>query len=153
MSKRRAGYEVRVAKFIADTGPKFTLAQIAVDQPGLDCQCCGYKNIVNHYHVVSEQGPRYIIGSECQELVLGFTDAHMPAVRVRALDPSQLVILASKYGLTLNPSALTQLEMANQILAARRAQANVLGWVSRRREGKAPVKAADQLALPQTGTV
>jgi hypothetical protein len=49
---------------------------------------------------------------------------------------------------------MTQLEMANQVLAARRAQANVLGWVSRRREGKAPAaKGADQLALPQTGTI
>lgn len=142
--KRHESYAKRVAAFIATNGPEFTLAQVTHSDVEFKCECCGYNPIVNLFHVVSKQtGNRFIVGSECQELVLGFGEAHMPAARVRMLDASQLNVLGAKYGLTATEMAsLNAAELASAVIKCRRKAANIQGWVERRRLGKVPAKTA-----------
>lgn len=136
---RHASYEKKVAEFISTNGPKFKLVQVVhVQGKGVNCQCCGYPDIVNHYHVVGDaKGERFLIGSECQELVLGYAEAHLPASKVRNLTRMELKVLGLKYGLSVTfMNQLNATELAAEVITARRRMANVAGWLERRRQNK-----------------
>lgn len=130
MARNHQAYLKIVAKFIATHGPQFQLDELTRG-PVRSCDCCGYHPIVNYYHVVNERGDKFIIGSECQEWVLDFIEAHLPAARVRILSADQLVKLGLKYGLVLDENQ-PQTELASDVISARRRFANISGWVSRR---------------------
>lgn len=130
MARNRQAYLKIVATFITTHGPKFELAELTRG-PARSCDCCGYHPIRNYYHVVNDRGDKFIIGSECQEWVLDFTEAHLPAARVRVLDVDQLVKLGVKYGVVLDDTQ-PQAELAQDVISARRRFANISGWVTRR---------------------
>lgn len=138
MPRNRNQYLEQVAKFIQTNGPAFTLDDIKVSNARA-CDCCGYYPIVNHFHVANTAGKVFVIGSECQEWVLDLKDAHLPASKVRTLETDKLVELGSKYSLTLDATQPRE-ELAKAVIAARRKHANAAGWISRRLQGKAPVK-------------
>ncbi|MBV6343784.1 hypothetical protein [Candidatus Magnetobacterium casense] len=152
-SKRRQSYEVRVAEFVANNGPEFTLEKITYSEDDMECEACGKSNIHTLYWVKSTStGKVFVIGCECQLLVLPVAEAHLPASQVRNLDLTSLVKLAAKYGCELtyssNPSDEEMAELASEVITARRRFANTAGWMSRRAKVITPA----QLELPLEAT-
>jgi len=134
---RRNSYEAKVAEFIQSKGPEFTLLAITHEEDGTNCECCGKPNIHNLYHIQSCKGAKYVVGSECQQYCLVVTEAHVPASRVRNMDLVSLVKLGAKYGVMITNSAPTDaelLQLAEQVIAARRSLANKTGYANRKQE-------------------
>lgn len=139
---RRDTYEARVAEFIASNGPTFELQQVTyLDGEGMTCECCGKRHIHALYHVRSvETGTSFVIGCECQLLVLG-TNAHLTAKAIRQLSSENLLVVGAKLGLSF-VTGLDKGEMVAAILKARRHLANARAWILRKanKVASAPVQ-------------
>lgn len=91
-------YEERVNNFIQQHGPNFILKcvdYISTDEQ--DCEARGRRAIHNLFHIQNEAGKEFIVGSECQNLVLTRPEdlAKLPARHIRQRDIEELVTLGA----------------------------------------------------------